>query len=76
MKGWIEIHSKRKEKRVYILKSGWIKEFVVRVRVGKGIQHLSLSWEETMQLQLMCCTLTNPSLSQFQMEIEGNYHNR
>ena len=57
---------------VYIPKSGWIKEFVVRVRVvevqTKEYTSFYLS-EETMWLQLMCCTLTNPLSSQFWTEI-------
>ena len=57
---------------IYIPKSGWIKEFVVRVRVvevqTKEYTSFYLS-EETMWLQLMCCALPNPLSSQFQMGV-------
>ena len=56
---------------MYIPKSDWIKDFVVRVgivEVQTEEYNISLS-EEMMQLQLMCCVLTNPFSSQFQMEI-------
>ena len=57
---------------IHISKSGWIKEFVVRVRVvevqTKEYTSFYLS-EEMMWLQLMFCTLPNPLLSQFWMGI-------
>ena len=67
---------------VYAQSPGWIKVagsrsngFIdVRVWVYRS-QLISLS-EETMRPQLMCCALSNPSSSQFRMEVRVSGDNR
>ena len=64
----------KRKKTVYTFKSGQIKDFVVGVKIIEVRTEeyttlvLSLT-EEMVRLQLMYCTLTNPSMSQFRTEI-------